>query len=164
MTTLSYCWSNCYSLQSLDVSEWDTSAWAVTTLAYCWNNCYSLQSLDVSEWDTSAWAVNDTRSIFNGCQSLRVLKTPASIGILSNQANASGNPNVPNLETFTGWTIYVDHKYDAALKLTPASLVSIIDRLPTVTAARTITLGQTNKLKLTAAEIAVATQKGWTVA
>ena len=43
------------------------------------------------------------------------------------------------------------------------SLTATLGRLPTVT-NQTITLGQTNKLKLTAAEIAVATQKGWTVA
>ena len=166
VTSLTYCWQNCYSLQSLDVSGWDTTGWAVTSLYQCWGGLRSLPRLDISGWDTRRWAVTDTRDIFTNPEStgLRELLTPASFGIVANQANASGNPNIQNLETFTGWAIYVNHSYNQAWKLTTQSLVNIIDRLPTVTAARTLTLGQTNKLKLTAAQIAVATQKGWTIA
>ena len=162
VTSVSNCWLNCYSLQSLDVSGWDTSGWAVTSLNNCWSSCYSLQSLDLSEWDTSGWAVTDTRNIFAGCIALKTLKTPATLGTTTG-ANNNGVPNVANLETFTGYSMYVDHSYNSALKLTPQSLVNIIDRLPTVTSAKTLTLGM-NKLKLTAAQIAVATGKGWTVA
>ena len=54
--------------------------------------------------------------------------------------------------------------YSALTYLTPQSLVGIINSLPTVTAARTLTLGANNTHKLTVEEIAVATQKGWTVA
>ena len=166
MTTLSYCWNACYSLQSLDVSGWDTTGWAVTTLSYCWQNCYSLQSLDVSGWDTTNWAVTDTRNTFASCQSLKTLTVPDSLGVVPTQTSnvADHRPNTPNIETFNGVKIYVNHTYATAMKLTPQSLVNILTRLPTVSAARTITLDQTNKLKLTAAEIAVATQKGWTVA
>ena len=166
MTTLYSCWSACYSLQSLDVSGWDTTNWAVTTLYYCWYACCSLQSLDVSGWDTTNWAVTDTRNTFGNCNALRELTVPESLGIVPTQASnvAEHRPNTPNIEAFSGVKIYINHTYAAALKLTPASLRAILDRLPTVTAARTITLGQNNMLKLTAEEIAVATQKGWTVA
>ena len=89
-----------------------------------------------------------------------------SLGVVPTQASnvTDHRPNVPCIQHFTGVKIYVNHTYVAALMLTSASLRAILQRLPTVTAARTITLGQTNKLKLTAEEIAVATQKGWTVA
>ena len=161
VTNLSYCWNSCYSLQSLDLSGWDTTNWAVTDLSYCWASCYSLQSLDVSGWDTTNWAVTNNSSMFASCQNLRALKIPDFHYTASNNNNYS--PNLPNLETFNGDGLMVNHSYNAALKLTVASLVAIIAKLPTVKAARTLTLGQ-NKLKLTAEQIAVATQKGWTVA
>lgn len=131
-----------------------------------WQGAYSLQSLDVSGWDTTNWAVTDTRSCFASCQSLKALTVPESLGVVQTQASnvAEHRPNTPCIETFSGVKIYVNHTYAAALMLARQSLIAIINRLPTVTAARTITLGQTNKLKLTAEEIAIATQKGWTVA
>ena len=92
--------------------------------------------------------------------SARTISTPADLGI----ANINVTPNHNSLENFTGYKLSVNHKYDQAYKLTRASLNSIISRLPTVTGSKTITLGKVNKLKLTSAEIAVATQKGWTVA
>ena len=163
VTTLQSCWQYCYSLQSLDLSDWDTTNWAVTTLYSCWQYCYSLQSLDLSDWDTGNWAVNDNRSLTASCQSLKVLKLPAYT-FASNQANNNYSPNLPNLEEFNGIIMAKSQIYSGALKLTPASLIAIIDRLPTVTSALKLTLGQINMLKLADADIAVATQKGWTVA
>ncbi|MBR5538435.1 MAG: hypothetical protein IKU61_00900 [Clostridia bacterium] len=49
-------------------------------------------------------------------------------------------------------------------KLTHESLMSIIEHLGTVTSALTCALGTTNLAKLTDAEKAIATQKGWTLA
>ena len=165
VTTLSSCWSGCYSLQSLDLSGWDTTNWAVTSLSSCWNQCYSLQSLDLSGWDTTNWAVTDTRNLWSTQRITKSIKTPVSIGIVPTAtSNVNTVPNQINIEEFTGYAVYINHTYADASCLTPASLVSILDRLPTVTAARTITLGQTNILKLTQEQIAVATQKGWTVA
>ncbi len=48
--------------------------------------------------------------------------------------------------------------------LTHGSLMSIIDHLRTVTTTITLTLGTTNLAKLTDAEKAIATEKGWTLA
>ena len=135
----------------------------VRDLSSCWYSCYSLQSLDLSGWDTTNWAVNDNRSLTASCQSLKVLKLPAYT-FASNQANNNYSPNLPNLEEFNGIIMAKSQIYSGALKLTPASLIAIIDRLPTVTSALKLTLGQINMLKLADADIAVATQKGWTVA
>jgi hypothetical protein len=41
--------------------------------------------------------------------------------------------------------------------------MSIINNLMTVTSTKTLTLGATNLAKLTADEVAIATNKGWTV-
>ena len=73
VTVLEGCWQGCYSLQVLDLSGWNTANWAITTLAYCWNACYSLQTLDVSGWDTTNWAVTTLANCWNGCYSLQSL-------------------------------------------------------------------------------------------
>lgn len=51
-----------------------------------------------------------------------------------------------------------------AYLLSSASLNRIIDALESTTSEKTLNLGSINQAKLTAAEIAVATGKGWTVA
>ena len=132
VTGMAYAWENCYSLQSLDLSGWDTGS--VTTLQGTWNACYSLQSLNLSGWDVSS--VTDLSAAWQNCYSL-VDYWPSVISI--------------------------DQNYSSATALSIASLLRIIDSLPVATGTRTLTLGQTNKLKLTAEQIAVATQKGWTV-
>ena len=58
--------NGCYSLISIDVSDWDTSA--VTNMSSMFSSCYSLISIDVSNWDTSA--VTNMNSMFNNCNSL----------------------------------------------------------------------------------------------
>ena len=163
VTTLASCFGSCYSLQSLDLSGWDTTNWAVTTLASCFGYCYSLQSLDLSGWDTTNFNISAGNYRFDGCRALRSLKgiNRAKFATYFNQSDV---PNLPNLEEYTGCPYNISHSYSSASKLTHDSVVAILTTLPTVTASRTITLGQTNKLKLTSEEIAVATQKGWTVA
>lgn len=52
----------------------------------------------------------------------------------------------------------------SACPLTKSSLLNIIEHLGKVSTTKTLTIGTTNKGKLTTTEIAVATQKGWTVA
>ena len=83
---------------------------------------------------------------------------------LSSGTSGTFCPNLRQLKEFNGMVIYKNHSYADAKRLSIQSLNAIFDRLPTVSTARTITLGQVNKLKLTPEEIAVATQKGWTVA
>ena len=68
----SYCsnmFSSCYSLKSVDTSDWDTSS--VTSMNNMFSGCYSLTSLDVSNWDTSS--VTDMSSMFQTCTSLTSL-------------------------------------------------------------------------------------------
>lgn len=68
------------------------------------------------------------------------------------------------LENITiGGTIGQNINFFACTKLTHDSLMSIIEHLGTVTSTRTCTLGSTNLAKLTDAEKAIATQKGWTL-
>ena len=184
VTILSFAWSNCYSLQSLDLSGWDTGS--VTTLSSAWNACYSLQSLNLSGWDVSSvttmayawqnccnlqslnlsgWDVSSVTTLQNAwqyCYSLQSLNL--SGWDVSRLSTNVAYPNGGMLIDYWPSVISINQNYSSAAALSIASLLRIIDSLPVVTGARTLTLGQNNKLKLTAEQIAVATQKGWTVA
>ena len=59
----------CTSLQSLDLSGWDTSN--VTNIGGMFNSCLNIQSLDLSNWDTSN--VTSMDWIFRKCSSLQSL-------------------------------------------------------------------------------------------
>ena len=68
-TNLSSMFSCCFSLSTLNVSNWDTSN--VTNMGGMFFQCFSLATLDVSNWDTSN--VTDMGTMFNVCNSLTTL-------------------------------------------------------------------------------------------
>ena len=158
VTNLSGAWQNCSSLQSLDLSGWDTGS--VTSLRDAWNSCYSLQSLNLSGWDVSS--VTNLRDAWQDCSNLQSLNL--SGWDVSHLSTNVAYPNGSMLTDYWPSVISINQNYNNATALSIASLLRIIDSLPVATGARTLTLGQNNKLKLTAEQIAVATQKGWTVA
>ena len=71
----------CSSLESLDLSGWDTSS--ATSLASMFYGCSSLESLDLSGWDTSA--VTSFVDVFSGCQSLNSVTLGTGCGLLVDQ-------------------------------------------------------------------------------
>ena len=162
VTTLSNAWNRCYSLQSLNLSGWDVSS--VTTLSNAWNSCYSLQSLDLSGWDVSS--VTSLIGAWSNCYNLQSLDLSGwDVSSVTDVTNLSvAWKSCYSLVDYWPSVISINHNYDGATALSIASLLRIIDSLPVVAEARTLTLGQINKLKLTAEQIVVATQKGWTVA
>ena len=141
ITDLARMFYGCSSLQSVDMSGWDTTNWAVTNLGNMFNDCYSLQSVDMSGWDTTNWAVTNLNYMFNGCYSLQVLKFGAKTVW-------------PALATQINNTSSLRHN----------SIVALFNALPTVTTSVTLTLGKNNLARVSDDEIAIATGKGWTVA
>lgn len=69
LTDMSYMFWGCSSLQTLDVTNFDTSK--VIEMNGMFSNCSSLQTLDVSNFDTSN--VTDMSSMFYQCSSLQTL-------------------------------------------------------------------------------------------
>ncbi len=69
-----------------------------------------------------------------------------------------------NLIWLTFGKFYLSISISASSRYHRETLAAILVALPEVTSSKTITMGSTNKAKLTEAEIAVATAKGWTVA
>ena len=77
---LTYRWSNGYSLQEIDTSDWNTTNWAINDLYQTWYYCYNLQYLDVSHWKTSNWTVaanNNMNYTWAWCTSLKELDLSA---------------------------------------------------------------------------------------
>ena len=85
VTTMSYMFSSCSGLTSLDVSKWDTSN--VTNMSYMFKDCRSLTSLDVSKWDMSN--VTNLTQMFYNCKNLTHLDL--SGWALLNPSTAIGN-------------------------------------------------------------------------
>lgn len=67
-TSAANMFSECYSLEEVDVSGWNVSK--ITSFSNMFANCWSLETIDVSHWDTSS--CTSFASMFNAC---RVLKT-----------------------------------------------------------------------------------------
>lgn len=166
VTSLAYTWYLNTSLTELNINDWNTSNWAVTSLAQAWNSCSSLYNFDIHSWDTTNWKVTNTDSMFTLLFHCKTLLTPASLGISPTQTSSvSATPNgAVRLINYSGYAIYVNHTYAETPNLSITSVKNIINRLPTVSTARTLTLGQINKVKLSQEDIASATQKGWTIA
>ena len=101
---------------------------------YVFKNCTSLTSLDLSNWDTSN--VTNMTDMFLNCSSLT---------------------------TFISMPISVSISFSGCNNLTVDSLMSIVNNLATVTTTQTLTIGSKNIAKLTADQIAIAINKGWTV-
>lgn len=156
--------SNCVSLKEHDIDKWDVSNWAVTKMNSMFSNAGSLTEIDLSGWDCSNWAVTSVSSLFGYCHNLRTIVMPSNLD-LSGVTNVSDLfRNIKNLRNINAMGVPMAVSYGELFLLSPTSLVNILNSLPTVTKATTITLGVSNQHKITAADIAVATQKGWTVA
>lgn len=189
VTTMAQCWQYCYSLRDLKISTWNTTNWNVATFSYVFQECYALETINLNSWDVSNWhtttlyylfyctygaktinigswnvsnfALTESRYLYNATGA-ETLLLPAGLHGTANNSKFTANPYY--LVDFAPPSLDIAQNYSSSTRLTRQSLLTIIDRLPTLSTAKTLTIGQTNKLKLTAEEIAVATTKGWTVA
>ena len=168
VTTLASMFTWCESLETLTIGNWDTSGWKVTAMNSMFNECRSLKEIDLSRWDTSLWALTTCQSMISNCFALETLYMPdnftTSTFKVTNANYQLPYSAVPCLKNFNGYPITVNTNWSAFYCLSTESLVSIINKLPEVTVARTLTLGVAHKQKLTTEQIAIATAKGWTVA
>ena len=163
VTDMSYMFYSCQKLTSLDISNWDTSN--VTSMPDMFNYCKLLVSLDLSKWNVGK--VTGMGTMFSNCESLTTLNVSGwdVSHITSNYAIQTTFDNCKSLVDF-----YPPQNFNANIifkncpVLSHDSLVRIINNLMTTTSTKKLTLGATNKAKLTDEEIAIATNKGWTIA
>ena len=129
-------------------------------------NCYSLINLDLSIFDTSE--CTDITSIFDGCNSLRTLDISGwNLSALEKCGNAFKScASLVNLITDGCIMPSISFDLKTCISLSVDSLVGVIAALPTLAegTTATLTLGAINIAKLTEEQLAVATEKGWTIA
>ena len=159
------------AIEELDLSGWDTSGWPCNTIANFVSYNYALKTLNMSGWDTGKFfPVSGSATIASFAYMCTSLRTILGMETWRRVANVNSINNVwspasTSLTDFKGIPYQTNHSYGMCLVLSIESLISILNTLPsTGGSAKTITLGSANKTKLTAEQIAVATQKGWTVA
>ena len=169
----------CYNLTSLDLSGWNTSK--VTSMPSTFDSCSGLTSVNLSGWDTSK--VTSMYGFFASCSNLVTVTGALDLSSLTEgfYYSSTRNPvySCKKLETLYLKNIYknctMTNKSDWSInlgdtKVKDECLIYIINELPdlvndkglTATDQIILTLPKTNTL--TAEQVKVATDKGWTVA
>ena len=138
----------------------------VEVLHYCFGND---RESNVSQTLTSVTFTNTNKvkHIGDFCYYNRNLKE-VHLGNLSAVTNFESNSFNSSNVNLTGFTVDALPNMNLNVgwqycPLSVDSLVSIFNALPTASGSRTVTIGTTNKNKLSAAQLAIATDKGWTV-
>mgnify|MGYP001779308285 CR=1 len=164
VTSMSSMFNDCLSLTSLDVSSFDTSK--VTYMNSMFSNCSSLTSLDLSSFDTSN--VTSMGIMFSNCSSLTSLdlsnfntSNVTAMDYMFNPCNKLtdvtwGNNWLPNTQ-ITSFDI-------SSSPISHDSCLDLFNKLATRDNSPTLKLSTTTKGYMSEEEIAIATNKGWTVA
>ena len=127
-------------------------------------NIKGLDNLVQALYDFGSGNSLDLNTMFNDCPSITKLDLSNwDVGNITNLTNLVGN--CTNLETFIPpKNINVSlSDFTSSTKLSSEQLVAIINNLNTVSTTQTLKLGATNLVKLTEDQIAIATNKGWSV-
>lgn len=152
-TTLNGLCLNCSSLKKLDVSSWDTSK--VTDFTNLFNGCTNLRSVDLTSWSMESFRGGWTsKQMFDACRLLTTIIGGRTIE----------NVIYNNIMCLRG----LKYKIEGTKlpdSLDRASLRALINGLADLTGqtAQTLTLGATLIAKLTDEDIAIATNKNWTI-
>lgn len=120
-------------------------------------NALRLKRLDLHGWDTSHFTGNHSYFASPPYEYLNLDGWDFSHGTLASPVNKN------TVREYWPPIIAVNHSYNSMLNLDHASKLRILNVLPQATATRTLTLGNVAST-LSAEEIAIATEKGWTIA
>ena len=156
VTNMSTTFGSCTRLTTLDLSNFDTSN--VITMFQMFTSCSKLANLYISSFDMSK--VINVRNIFSSCTALQNLNFGTNLG--------KGYTSKTN--NYSNYTLDLSK----STKLTHDSLMNVINNLYDLNLTydvanggtlytQGLVLGSTNLAKLTSEEIAIATNKGWSV-
>lgn len=160
--TFNLAFSSCRGIQELDYSGFDLTS--CTTL-----NSISSDVYQAVKYDCSGWQVPSTadisylfRNIYS-CQEINLDNTTFT-GVKLTNMFYSGVGTVERVSLSNGGKFNTDLSISNLTNIDKDSLLGFLNSLLPVTTTTTITLGTTLKAKLTADELKIATDKGWTVA
>ena len=159
--------SGCEKLKKVESAYFDFSQKPYATgnnsngYYYTFYNCFKLEEIE----DIGLIPQSNYYTTFSNCNALHTI---AKMGIDENTMFSDTFVRCYELQNLTidGTIGQAGLSVSYSTKLTHTSLMSIINALKTFTdgTTKTVTLGATNIAKLTDAEKAIATQKGWTLA
>lgn len=134
---------------------------SVTQINSAFSNLKELQEIDFTNTDTSN--ISNFITMCSSCSNL--IRFIGVLDVIKNTANIVNIfATCPNLEE-----VYIKNLNSSGLKLSDSPklkkecLVYLLENANSTSETRTLILGSTNLAKLTAEEIAVATNKGWTL-
>ena len=178
------------NLTSLNISGLDTSK--AQTFGQIVAKCDNLETLDISNFNTQGVNNSNNANLNYFCSDMPKLKSVVSKNAnVSNMTGGYGMfiscPELTDLDleswdvsNFTSYNRLLENSskltnfksfkninanidFSKCTALTVESLLSIINALKSTSTTKTLTLGSVNKAKLSAAQIKIATDKGWTV-
>lgn len=186
-TNLSNMFYSCDRLSEIDTSNWDTSN--VTNMYRTFYACNALEELDLSNWDTSN--VTNMEDMFGGCLELKSIKwgefdtsSNTNFRCMFKQTDLK---YIPELDCSSNTIVYNSSTYSplseciylrnfggfkgmnksifvsTAYSLTYESLLNILNGLADGVSGQTLTLNQDLVNQLSDDDIAIATNKGWSI-
>ena len=153
VTDMSYMFQFCYDLTS--IPQLDTSN--VTNMSYMFSGCYDLTS--IPQLDTSK--VTNMNNIFGYCKKLTSIPR-LDVSNVDRMLNTfQGCPNLTDIGGLINLKVYID--ISDAENLTKESVLNIFNDMAVVDNNQVIKLHENVYSQLTTDDIAIATQKGWSV-
>lgn len=154
--------TNALKLKQIDISNFNLRY--ATNISNMFDSVSSLESVTFADNIGSELRLTSYGSIFNNCYFIKKIDFST---INASMISAASIPfaNCFNLREFVPPAIIKENIYlTTDNSLSHDSLVAVLNSLATVTSAKTLSIGTINLSKLTADEIAIATNKGWTLA
>ena len=141
--------------QLVSVPQFDTSK--VTDMVFMFQYCVNLQS--VPQFDTSK--VTDMAYMFYNCRNLETIPQFDTGNATDMSALFYNCSNLTNLGGFKNLSANLD--LYSCYKLTHESLMNVINNLAIVESTKTLKLNSLSIEKLSANDITIAIDKGWTI-
>lgn len=174
VTSIYALFNNCNSLETTEFYNWHPVNWRITRVGSAFYGCSKLQEIDFTKWQGATWDLVDGTShgnyIAGYCYDAKKIDlTPlnfTNITVNNYGSNGTSYTNVMecyNLETLNLPTTFrgkLNLRYNYLLSRN--EIVKIFNALPTALSGATIIITEM-RYKLTTADIAIATNKGYTV-
>ena len=131
----------------------------VTDMMWAFYGCSSLLKIDGLITEN----IKSATSLFHGCSSLHTISHPLDFSNVTSQLDTTFTScKQLSYVRFSG-TINVDVYMNGCPKLSVDSLLSLLNALAEEVTSKKCKIGSTNLAKLTDAQKAIATDKGWTL-